>query len=75
MIHRLIFHCHINFYISTGGLSWSFQGDSFSEPALVHQYRHGHHTSLPQAEAQGKGEPPADDRHMHEILSTGVSQS
>ena len=43
------------FNILVGSFSSPFQGVSHTEPALVHQCHHGHNTSLPQAEVQGKG--------------------
>lgn len=43
------------YYVLVGSFSGSFQGVSHTEPALVHQCHHGHNTSLPQAEVQGKG--------------------
>ena len=56
-------HIPLSYYMyvcsSTGGLSRLFQGYPLSEPAVVHQHHHGHYPSLPQAEAQGKGELPA----------------
>ena len=42
-------------YVLVGSFSRPFQRVSHTEPALVHQCHHGHNTSLPQAEVQGKG--------------------
>ena len=55
------------YYVLVGSFSRPFQGVSHTEPALVHQCHHGHNTSLPQAEVQGKGmyDIQSEDRRFY----------
>lgn len=60
------------YYVLVGSFSRPFQGVSHTEPALVHQCHHGHNTSLPQAEVQGKGMYDIQSEYSSDLLQCFV---